>query len=101
MTSSIANSSPAPITQCVTEEIHEERFLAHVDSDLQDLIPEYLEERQNDIHRMQEAMNVQDYETISIAGHTLKGSGGGFGFGPISDIRLQLEGAAEEKTARI
>jgi CheY-like chemotaxis protein len=78
------------------QEEKEERFVAHVDTDLKDLIPEYLEERQNDMTRIQEAMKAQDYETVRILGHTLKGSGGGYGFDPITEIGAHIEGAAKE-----
>jgi signal transduction histidine kinase/CheY-like chemotaxis protein len=81
----------------IQEEDKEERFVAHVDTDFNDLIPEYLEERQNDISRMQEAIKVQDYETILILGHSIKGTGGGFGFDAITNIGANLENAAEAK----
>jgi PAS domain S-box-containing protein len=91
------NSSPGLITQDNTEAIKDEKILAYVDPDLKDLIPEYLEERQSDICRIRDAMNINDYETVRIVGHTLKGSGGGYGFDPISDIGLEMEDAAIEE----
>ena len=93
----LANSSPTFITPCDTEEIQNEKILAHVDPDLKDLIPEYLEERQSDISKIQEAIKIKDYETVSIVGHTLKGSGGGFGFDPINEIGMHIETAAKEE----
>ncbi len=74
----------------------EEMFVAHVDMDLKDLIPDYLEERLKDMNRIQEAVKAQDYETVKILGHTLKGSGGGYGFDSITEIGIHIESAAEE-----
>jgi HPt (histidine-containing phosphotransfer) domain-containing protein len=73
------------------------KVVAYVDSDLKDLIPEYLEERQDDIKKIQSAMNAEDYETVRIMGHTLKGSGGGYGFEQITEIGFHLEEAAKQE----
>jgi signal transduction histidine kinase/DNA-binding response OmpR family regulator len=73
----------------------EESF--HVDTDLKEFIPEILKETQSDIKRMQEAIEVQDYETMRIVGHTLKGFGGGYGFDLITEIGIQIEDAAKEE----
>jgi CheY-like chemotaxis protein len=73
------------------------KVVAYVDSDLKDLIPEYLEERQDDIKKIQSAMNAEDYETVRIMGHTLKGSGGGYGFEQITEIGVHLEEAAKQE----
>lgn len=40
------------------------------------------------------------YETIRILGHSMKGSGGGFGFDTITDIGIDLENAAMEKDSQ-
>jgi PAS domain S-box-containing protein len=80
--------------------VQEKRFIAHIAPDLKDLIPEYLEERQSDINRMQDAIQKQDYETVRMVGHTLKGSGGGFGFDPITDIGIEIEDAAIEEDCK-
>ena len=85
---------------CNKDEMQEERFIAHVDKDLKDLIPEYLQERQSDINKIQEAMKAQDYQTVRILGHTLKGSGGGYGFDPITELGLHIEDAAKEKNSK-
>jgi len=83
--------------ECIKEEIQEEMIVAYVDTDLKQLIPGYLEERQNDIRKIEDAVKAQDYETVRMLGHTLKGSGGGYGFDPISEIGLELENAAQEE----
>ena len=79
------------------QEEKEESFVAHVDTDLKEFIPEIFKETQSDVKRMQEAIEVQDYETMRIVGHTLKGFGGGYGFDLITEIGKQIEDAAKEE----
>ena len=71
-------------------------ILVRIDPDLEDLIPGYLQNREKDIQRMTEALVKSDYETIRILGHSMKGSGGGYGFDDITEIGRSLEGAAKE-----
>ena len=44
---------------------------------------------------MNEALDRADFEVVTILGHNLRGSGGGFGFQAITDIGAGLEQAAE------
>jgi HPt (histidine-containing phosphotransfer) domain-containing protein len=78
-------------------EQHEEKILIHVDPDIADLIPGYLEKRREDIAAMLTALERGDFETVRILGHSMKGSGGGYGFDAISDIGAGLEQAAKIK----
>jgi len=66
-----------------------------IDSDLQDLIPGYLDKRYADVASIREAAGRNDFETIRVLGHTMKGSGGGYGFDRITEIGRQLEEAAK------
>lgn len=74
-----------------------ERIIVHVDADLEDLIPGFLENRRKDIASMREALGRGDYQTIQILGHSMKGSGGGYGFSRISEIGHSLDQAATER----
>ena len=74
-----------------------EKIVVHVDAELEDLIPGFLENRQEDIRSIEEALEKGDYETIRTLGHSMKGSGGGYGFDAITDIGKSLEDAAKEK----
>ncbi len=67
---------------------------AHVDQDLEDLIPGFLANRRHDIQKIMEALTAQDFEKIRILGHSMKGTGGGYGFNGISDIGFAIEDAA-------
>lgn len=66
-----------------------------ISKDLEDLIPGYLENRHRDIASIQEALGKDDFETIRILGHSMKGSGGGYGFDAITEIGKRIEEAAK------
>jgi HPt (histidine-containing phosphotransfer) domain-containing protein len=72
------------------------RIVVEVDSDLEELIPGYLQNRKKDIEAVKEALNNKDFELIQRMGHTMKGSGGGYGFDFISAIGLSMEEGANE-----
>jgi PAS domain S-box-containing protein len=67
----------------------------HIDPDLLPLIPNYLKNRESDIATMKQALNEDDFELIHRLGHSMKGSGGGYGLDKISAIGLQLERLAK------
>lgn len=75
----------------------EEKIIVHVDAELKDLIPGFLNNRRKDIRILETAIEKDDYETIRKLGHSMKGSGGGYGFNTITDIGRSLENAAKEK----
>lgn len=74
-----------------------EAIVVHVDKDLEDLIPEFLANRQNDVAAIRGAAATGDYETIRVLGHGMKGAGGGYGFDDISAIGAALEQAAKRQ----
>jgi CheY-like chemotaxis protein len=73
------------------------RVVAHVDAELEDLMPAFLENRRRDVIRFREALAEGDYESIRILGHTLKGGGGGYGLDTITRIGRAIENAARER----
>jgi len=81
------------------EEQRSEKIIVHVDHDLADLIPGYLANRKKDIAAINEALEKKDMDTIRIIGHSMKGSGGGYGFETITDIGRIMENAAKENCA--
>lgn len=78
-------------------EQNRDRIVVQVDPDIEELIPEFLQRRHTDIAAISDALKKGDYETIRILGHSMKGSGGGYGFDAISDIGRRLEQAAKDK----
>jgi len=76
---------------------HAAKIIVHVDSEIEDLVPGFLENRHKDIDILQESLAKDDYGTIRRMGHTMKGVGGGYGFDAITDIGQSLEQAAKDK----
>lgn len=68
-----------------------------IDEDIAELIPGYLERRKEDLTHMTEAIQRSDFDSIQHMGHSMKGSGGGYGLRMISDIGRQLEESAALK----
>jgi HPt (histidine-containing phosphotransfer) domain-containing protein len=72
-----------------------DKIIVAIDADLEDLIPDYLENRRQDCQAVLQALERGDYETIRILGHTMKGTGGGYGFAAITEMGKTLEEAAK------
>jgi PAS domain S-box-containing protein len=67
---------------------------ARIARKLAERTPAYLENCRNNVIAMNEALDRADFEAVTILGHNLRGSGGGFGFQGITDIGGSLELAA-------
>lgn len=74
-----------------------EAMVVYVDKDLEDLVPEFLDNRRGDVESIRGAVANQDFETVRVLGHSMKGSGGGFGFDDITVIGAALEQAAKRQ----
>ena len=68
-----------------------DKIIIHVDSDVQELIPQFLKNRRQDIEEMQKVLETRDYETVRRLGHSMKGAGEGYGFDQITFIGARLE----------
>jgi two-component system sensor histidine kinase/response regulator len=64
--------------------------------DLEEMIPEYLSNRRNDVRTISEALERNDIDAIRVIGHGMRGSGAGYGFSRITEIGGDLERAANE-----
>jgi HPt (histidine-containing phosphotransfer) domain-containing protein len=73
-----------------------ERPVARVDSALEALIPRFLDRRRDDTDAIEALVDSGDFETIKSMAHSIKGSGGGYGFDPITDYGVEIEAAARE-----
>lgn len=71
-----------------------EKFVVAIDPDLEDIVPGFLENRRHDVIALQAAIHSDDFNTIKILGHRMKGDGGGYGFEAISTIGATMEQAA-------
>lgn len=72
------------------------------DPDLEEIIPEYLDDRRLECKKIKSMARAGDFETIKTIAHGIKGSGGCYGFMMISTIGRDIEQAAKsEKTDEI
>jgi HPt (histidine-containing phosphotransfer) domain-containing protein len=78
-----------------------QKIQIHIDADLEDMIPGYLANRYKNVAEIHQALADSDYEMIRIAGHSMKGSGGGYGFDAITDFGAALELAAKNKDTSV
>ena len=76
------------------EETPSMRERISIDPEIKELIPGFLENRQKDIQALSIAVESGDFEGIGFLGHSMKGSGGGYGFQKITDLGRSLEEAA-------
>ena len=71
-----------------------EKIIVNIDPDLEDLIPGFLNNRVKDVVSINELLDKQDFDSIRILGHSMKGAGGGYGFDEITAIGDKIEIAA-------
>ncbi len=72
-----------------------ERIVVHIEEDLEELIPGFLEHRREDVLSITRALDAGDFENIMIIGHSMKGAGGGYGFDRITELGRYIEDAAK------
>ena len=73
-----------------------DKIVVVVDPELEELIPGYLENRAGDVHSIATALEQGNFETIRLLAHSMKGSGGGYGFDAVTDIGGLMEQAARD-----
>jgi len=74
-----------------------EKIRVEVSKDLEPLIPRYLERRRSEITTFRTQLAAGDFEALRIGGHSLKGSGGGYGFAELTRIGAAIEAAAKTR----
>ena len=72
----------------------------YIDRDLEFLIPQFLENREEDIQNLEKLLKQAEYDQIRIIGHSLKGSGGGYGFDYLTEVGSEIEKEAELKNKK-
>ena len=66
-----------------------------IDSDLEELIPGFMENRKKDLENLSKATTIKDYKALQSIGHSLKGVGGGYGFARMSELGAAIEEAGK------
>lgn len=70
------------------------KIIVHIDPDIAELIPGFLQNRRNDVVTIRKLLEARDFKAIRIIGHSMKGAGGGYGFDPITEYGAAIESSA-------
>jgi HPt (histidine-containing phosphotransfer) domain-containing protein len=79
--------------------LYDAHLIVRPEPDLADLVPVYLERRKGDVIALEDALLMGDFPAIQVLGHSMKGSGGGYGFDGITEIGQRLEAAGVSSDA--
>lgn len=87
------SSGPPPARQQAPLEVR-------VDADLAGLIPEFLEDRRNDVRVLSQRIAAGDWDAVRRIGHSMRGTGSAYGFDKVTEIggrveEIALTGAVE------
>lgn len=72
-------------------------YVVVVDREIADLVPQFLANRHADLERLEVAIRAGDFAALRRLGHSMKGSGGGYGFDGLSTIGAAIEQAALDR----
>lgn len=67
-----------------------DNFIAYVDIDLKEIIPGFLENRQQDVKQLQLATKQNDIKSLGNIAHNLKGIGSSYGFEAITQLGISI-----------
>jgi len=70
------------------------RIIVKIDHELEDLMPQFMENTRKDIRSIDDAIFKKDMETVRRIGHSMKSYGSGYGFDEISALGKSIEAAA-------
>jgi HPt (histidine-containing phosphotransfer) domain-containing protein len=76
-------------------------IIVKIDQDIEDLIPQFMENTRKDISIICDALLKNDLETIRRIGHSMKSYGIGYGFDYISTLGKSIEAAAAEDVVSV
>jgi signal transduction histidine kinase/CheY-like chemotaxis protein len=72
-------------------------FKIPIEPGMEDVVPGYLDKRRKEIPQYRQALENQDFDTIRMLGHKMKGTGAGYGFEELTFLGAALEQAALRK----
>jgi hypothetical protein len=78
-----------------------DKIVIHADPDLEPLMPGFLENREQDIAAIRQALTKTDFETIAQRGHTMTGVGAAYGFDYISVLGRHIKLAAQAQASAV
>ena len=71
---------------CNSEARRGERIIVHVAADLEDLLPGFLQDWEEEVRTMRGALEKNNFDIIGKLGHDMKGIGGSCGLDVITDM---------------
>lgn len=71
-----------------------EVIVVEVDSDLEPIVPEFIENRKKDCGLINGLLATDSFAEIRTLGHKMKGAGGSYGFDDVSELGEIIEHAA-------
>lgn len=71
-----------------------EQITVTLDKDLEDLIPGFMQRRREDVISLRASLAAGEMDKVRITGHSMKGTGGGYGFDDLTRIGTELEKAS-------
>ena len=86
--------------ETIPEDIEPAIHEVQIDRFIEDLIPGFLNNRREDIESMREGVEAGDMQLLQRLGHTMKGTGAGYGFDKISEIGESIEHAARQNDGK-
>jgi CheY-like chemotaxis protein len=91
--SAAASATPAEILA------QERPAVSTLNKKIAERVPAYLQNCRQNVIVLSDALDRVDFETVTLLGHNMRGSGGAYGFQLITDIGAALEHAAETADA--
>lgn len=79
-------------------ETENQKPIARVETDLESLIPAFLNNRKKDIIDLRAAVKAQDFANLERIGHILKGVSASYGFDKLGEYGASLETNARTKS---
>ena len=71
-------------------------YVAYIDSDIKELVPDFIANRRQDAKSLNEACAREDFQSVRKIAHRIKGSGGSYGFTAISELGGEISKAAAD-----
>ncbi len=72
-------------------------MIVEVDKELEDVFPRYLRNREEDMMKIQAALEKKDFEFLRHIGHKLAGNASGYGLMELSEMARDMERCAEAR----
>ncbi|MDO8359543.1 MAG: PAS domain S-box protein, partial [Devosia sp.] len=93
----IRENSSAVVAPSKDVRLPDDTVQARANRKLVDRIPAYLQHCRQNVVTLLEALDRVDFAAVSMLGHNMRGSGGAYGFQPITDIGAALEQAGDDR----